>query len=78
MGAVVEYIFPTNNMQEVSPKTAVEFYQQGLAHARRSEWGEAATCFKHAVALDPNSPAGESLKMVESIQTFYYKDNFNP
>lgn len=53
-------------------------YQKGLDHAQRSEWGAAATCFKRACAIDPDSPAGECLKMVEDIQAFYHKDQFNP
>lgn len=53
-------------------------YKRGLAHAQRSEWGEAASCFKRALALDPESPAAESLKMLNDIFDYYYKDNFNP
>lgn len=69
-------------VMEVAKKSkslmADALYQEGLAHAHRSEWGAAATCFKRACAIDPDSPAGESLKMVEDIQAFYHKDQFNP
>lgn len=57
---------------------ANSLYRKGLEHAQRSEWGLAAACFKRAVAIDAESPAAESLAMVESIQAFYYKENFNP
>ena len=58
--------------------TAEECYLNGLKYAKRSEWGEAATCFKHAIALDSQTPAVESLAMIERIQEYYHKDNFNP
>ena len=58
--------------------TAEECYLKGLEYARMSEWGEAATCFKHAIAMDPQTPAVESLAMIERIQEYYHKDNFNP
>lgn len=57
---------------------ANDFYQQGLSHAKRAEWGRAATCFKQALAIDPKSPAAEYLTMIEDIQAYYYKENFNP
>lgn len=57
---------------------AKQEYQKGLEHAQRSEWGEAASCFRRAIALDPTSPACESLKMLNDIFEYYHKDNFNP
>ena len=33
---------------------------------------------KHAIALDSQTPAVESLAMIERIQEYYHKDNFNP
>lgn len=57
---------------------ALKAYNEGLEHAQRSEWGEAASCFRLAIALDPDSPAAESLKMVNDIFEYYHKDNFNP
>ena len=53
-------------------------YQEGLAHAHRSEWGAAATCFKRACAIDPDSPAVEAKSMLEDILNFYNKDAYNP
>lgn len=57
---------------------AQKAYQEGLDHAQRSEWGEAASCFKRAIALDPTSPAAENLQMLNRIFAYYHKDNFNP
>lgn len=54
------------------------YYDQGLEHAQRAEWGEAMTCFKRALQEDPASPAAESLAMLQDILNYYHKDNFNP
>lgn len=62
-----------------APETeAMKAYKEGLEHAQRSEWGEAASAFRLAIALDPDSPAAEGLKMVNDIFEYYHKDNFNP
>lgn len=53
-------------------------YEQGLAHARRAEWGKAMTCFKQSLQQNPDSPAAEPLAMVQDILDYYYKDNLNP
>lgn len=58
--------------------TAHEHYEEGLRSAQRGEWGAAATSFRRALALDPASPARQSLAMVDDILAFYHKDNFNP
>ena len=57
---------------------AERYYNEGLDHAHHSEWGAAATAFKRALALDPDSPARESLSMINDIMDYYHKDNFNP
>lgn len=62
----------------MSKQQADTLYQEGLAFAQRSEWGRAASCFRKAISLDPDSPAKESLSMLDEIFAFYYKDNFNP
>lgn len=67
--------------RDYSPKPnaeAEQAYQEGLAHAQRSEWGEAASCFRKALALDPDSPAAASLEMLNGIFEYYHKDNLNP
>lgn len=58
--------------------TARELYEEGLVYAQRAEWGAASTAFRKAIALDPNSPAVQSLAMINDILDFYHKDNFNP
>lgn len=83
---VGSYIFGARDYSKPSPKEEAPVfnaeadaeYRQGLLHAQRSEWGEAASCFRRAIALDPDSPARESLKMVMDIFEYYHKDNFNP
>lgn len=84
---VGSYIFGARNNSQPSKNNtlsahtnteALKAYNEGLEHAQRSEWGEAASCFRLAIALDPDSPAAESLKMVNDIFEYYHKDNFNP
>lgn len=57
---------------------AEALYHEGLAFAKQSEWGRAASCFRKALSIDPESPARESLAMLDEIFAFYHKDNFNP
>lgn len=64
--------------QEQHASEAEKHYNEGLAHAQRSEWGEAATSFRRALLIDPESPARESLAMLNDIFVYYHKDNFNP
>ncbi len=64
--------------QSSHQEKAQEFYLAGLEHAHHGEWGRAASCFRKALALDPDSPAKQSLEMVDDIQAYYYKENFNP
>lgn len=59
-------------------KNAALLYEQGLDFARHSEWGRAATAFRKALEIDPESPAAQSLSMIDDILAFYHKDNFNP
>lgn len=54
------------------------YYHEGLAFAQQAEWGRAASCFRKALSIDPNSPARENLEMLDEIFSFYHKDNFNP
>lgn len=75
---VGSYIFGQRDYGTSPNAEAHEAYQKGLEHAQRSEWGEAASCFKRALALDPDSPAAANLEMLNSIFAYYHKDNFNP
>lgn len=78
---VGSYIFGERDYtakDEAKTAEAEAEYQKGLAHAQRSEWGEAASCFRKALSLDPASPAQQSLSMLNDIFEYYHKDNFNP
>lgn len=78
---VGSYIFGERDYTAKDEAKAAEAeaeYQRGLAHAQRSEWGEAASCFRKALSLDPSSPAQQSLSMLNDIFEYYHKDNFNP
>lgn len=63
---------------ETARQSAALLYEQGLDFARHSEWGRAATAFRKALELDPESPASQSLTMIDDILAYYHKDNFNP
>lgn len=73
-----DYSQKTQSNALTTEAEALKAYQEGINNAQRSEWGEAASCFRLAIALDPDSPAVESLKMVNDIFEYYHKDNFNP
>lgn len=75
---VGSYIFGERQYAPKPNPEAQRTYEEGLEHAQRSEWGEAASSFRRAIALDPDSPAVENLQMLNSIFDFYHKDNFNP
>lgn len=57
---------------------AREYYELGNRHHKAGRLHEALTCYKQAADLDPESPAVEAKKMLESIFNFYYKDIYNP
>lgn len=73
-----DYSQQSNAEAKQAEAEAKQAYEEGLLHAQRSEWGEAASCFKRALALDPTSPAAENLQMLNRIFAYYHKDNFNP
>lgn len=76
---VGSYIFGQRNYNSTNtPTEAQQAFDEGLQHAQHSEWGKAISCFKRALALDPESPAASQLEMLNSILDYYHKDNFNP
>lgn len=63
---------------EIELPAAEQHYLWGLLFVKRSDWKQAQTHFLHAVALDPQSPARETLEMLTNIYDYHYKDNLNP
>ena len=57
---------------------AQEYYRQGNAFRKQSQWHEAINCYIQAIALDPDSPAVEAKRMLDDIMAFYCKDMYNP
>ena len=62
-----------NNM--VTPE---EYYQQGNDLRRRGDYQAAMNAYMEAIALDPESPAVEALRMLQDIKDYYCKDVYNP
>jgi len=54
------------------------YYIRGKAFMRKSCWADATNCFLQAESINPDSPAGESRKMIADIMNFYNKDLYNP
>lgn len=58
--------------------TADAYYQRGRLHWRAGNRGAAMSDYNRAVALDPDSPAAEALKLCNEIMDFYNTDLYNP
>ena len=57
---------------------ASEFYIQGNQHRRNGDYQAAMNAYMEAIALDPESPAVEALRMLQDIMNYYCKDVYNP
>lgn len=57
--------------------TAQLFYLEGKLHMKRSNWGEAISCFLKADEMEPDGPAKQCLLMLNDIMAFYNKDMYN-
>ena len=55
-----------------------DYYLQGNQYRREGNFQQAMNSYMEALALDPDSPAKESLKMLTDIMNFYHKDAYNP
>lgn len=58
--------------------TAEEYYKRGNEFRRKGNWQEAINNYLEAIRLDPESPAVEAKRMLDSILNYYCKDMFNP
>lgn len=50
------------------------YYLRGNAFMRLQNWQGAIECYLEALALNPHSPARETMRMAEEILGFYNKD----
>ena len=57
---------------------ALDYYRQGNDHRRRGDYQAAMNAYMEAIALDPDSPAVEALRMLQDIMDYYCKDVYNP
>lgn len=53
-------------------------YLYGNAHAKAGRRQEAINAYLKAEAIDPDGPAAEARRLMDSIQAFYHKDLYNP
>jgi tetratricopeptide (TPR) repeat protein len=54
------------------------FYLRGNAYRKKGDWQGAMNNYLEAMTLNPDSPAGNALKMLNEILDFYNKDLYNP
>ena len=50
--------------------TASEYYQLGNQHRRNGDYQAAMNAYMEAIALDPDSPAVEALRMLQDIMDY--------
>ncbi len=53
------------------------FYLLGNAHRKQGNWQEAIQSYMEATELNPESPAAEACRMMNSIMDFYDKNMYN-
>lgn len=58
--------------------TAEEYYLEGNKYRKKGNWQAALNNYLEAIKLDPESPAVEAKRMIDSILNYYCKDMFNP
>ncbi len=58
--------------------TAEEYYLEGNKFRKEGNWQAALNNYLEAIKLDPESPAVEAKRMIDSILNYYCKDMFNP
>lgn len=58
--------------------TAEEYYLEGNKYRKEGNWQAALNNYFEAIKLDPESPAVEAKRMIDSILNYYCKDMFNP
>lgn len=60
-----------------SPTDAQVLYLKGQAYMKRSEWGQAISCFRQSHQADGNAAAAQAEEMLNGIMDFYNKDMYN-
>jgi Tetratricopeptide repeat. len=59
-------------------KTSEDYYREGNTLRQQGNFPAAMNSYMEAIALDPDSPAVEAMKMLEEIMNYYCKDMYNP
>ncbi|MFG6381592.1 MAG: tetratricopeptide repeat protein [Muribaculum sp.] len=76
--AVDEAIVSIDNLIASGDISAEAYYQRGRLHWQAGHRRAAINDYHSALELDPESPAGEALRLTMSIMEFYNKDLYNP
>lgn len=53
------------------------YYLLGNAYRKQGNWQQALNNYRHAIDLNPESPARQARQMVMDILNFYNKDMYN-
>lgn len=59
-------------------QAALGHYNRGKELWAQGKHGQAMSAYNEAIALDPNSPAVQALRMANEIMDFYNHDLYNP
>lgn len=60
------------------PSNDTAYYERGKLYWKKGMRAEAITDFNSAIAINPQSPAVDYLKMINEIMDFYNTDLYNP
>ena len=75
---VHDAISALSGMIAAHPDDSDLYYQRGRLHWRTGEHAAAITDYEHAVALNPESPARQTLEIARSVMDFFNPDLLNP
>lgn len=73
-GNVEEALRFLNGEIEVDGTDDELYYTRGNVHYKSGNWKAAMEDYMEAVSLNPDSPAGEAIKMAQQVLDFYNKD----
>lgn len=76
--ALEEAAASLDSMLAETPDDARAWYLRGRVWWRKGERTRAMTCYSHAVAIDPDSPAAIALAQAGDIADFFNPDLLNP
>ena len=67
-----------SSILSTSPHNDEAWLKMGLLEMRFQNYGEAVSCFKKALAINPRSEAATPLELAQDILEFFNPDLLNP